>query len=131
VPWRPLAAGSIAIAAALGAAVAWRADAGGPRQVAVPATDTLDGEWLFQVKGCAGCHVAGRGSGYPDLSQAGEWAGERRAGMSAEAYLAESIRDPQAFISPQWMSGDGRPGMPDLTVSEAEIDALVEHLLED
>jgi hypothetical protein len=51
--------------------------------------------------------------------------------MSAEEYVAESIRDPGAFIAPGWDTATGRPAMPDLAVSDAEVDALVAYLLGD
>ena len=46
--------------------------------------------------------------------------------MDAEAYLAESITSPSAFISPA--STFGAP-MPPIAVTSDEVDLLVEHLL--
>jgi mono/diheme cytochrome c family protein len=94
------------------------------------------GSQLFHAKGCAGCHdgpssraVAG---GLPSLADAGRWAGQRRPGVSAEDYLAESMRSPSAFISPAF-SGSAGPttGMPLLRLTEDEIDAIVEYVLGD
>jgi hypothetical protein len=85
---------------------------------------------LFQVKGCATCHTAQSGT-FPDLSEAAAWAGERRPGMTAEEYLAESILDPSAFISPQLAPGNDFLVMPRLNVTDEEVDALVAHLLGD
>jgi mono/diheme cytochrome c family protein len=93
----------------------------------------LDGALLFRTKGCSVCHYgpesAGMGHGeYPDLSDAPRWAGGRREGMSAEEYVRQSILIPAAFKSPAW-HGQLRFGMPTLSVSESEVDALVAYLL--
>lgn len=92
----------------------------------------LVGATLFQAKGCASCHDGPDTSsgffGFPSLKNATEWAGDRRPGMSAAEYLAESMRTPSVFISPEFRSGFG-PGMPDLNLDEAEIVALVAYLL--
>jgi mono/diheme cytochrome c family protein len=87
---------------------------------------------LFRTKGCAACHNGpdtNAEAGFPDLSGARAWAGLRRPGLDASAYLHQSIREPSAFISPAWSGGGGAPGMPQLSVSEAEADALVAYLL--
>ena len=66
----------------------------------------------------------------PDLSDAASWAGDRRPGMSAEDYVAESVRTPGAFISPAFQPiGGPTEAMPLLDVSDAELDALVRYLL--
>lgn len=92
------------------------------------------GATLFQVKGCASCHNGpdskSRVHGIPPLTDASDWAGDRRPGMSAADYLAESMRTPSAFISPEFGGGFGpMTGMPDLNLSDAEIAALVAYLL--
>lgn len=94
----------------------------------------LEGAMLFKAKGCASCHIGpGSSSGMsvgPPLISASDWAGDRRLGMSAANYLAESMRTPSAFISPAFSGGQGpMTGMPDLNLSEAEIAALVAYLL--
>lgn len=92
----------------------------------------LEGAMLFRAKGCASCHVGpGSSSGMsvgPPLIGASDWAGDRRQGMSATDYLAESIRTPSVFISPALSSGS-EASMPDLDLDEAEIAALVAYLL--
>jgi mono/diheme cytochrome c family protein len=94
----------------------------------------VDGRQLFQAKGCAACHgdpgtdVLNDG-GFPSLHAAAVWAGERRRGLTAAAYLAESMRRPEAFISPAWKGGGPTTAMPRLNLTDAEIDALVEYLL--
>jgi len=67
----------------------------------------------------------------PSLVAAWSWAGDRVDGMSADEYVAESIRSPSAFISPSYTSSQGGPGggMPLLRVSDGEIDAIVTYLL--
>lgn len=94
----------------------------------------LVGAMLFQVKGCASCHYGPDSSfgvyGVPPLTEASAWAGDRRPGMSAADYLAESMRTPSVFISPAFRGGFGPlTGMPDLDLDEAEIAALVAYLL--
>lgn len=50
--------------------------------------------------------------------------------MSAAGYLAESIRTPSVFISPEFRGGFGpMTGMPNLNLDDAEIAALVAYLL--
>ena len=94
----------------------------------------LDGATLFRTKGCASCHTgpdttpAARVG--PDLSDAASWAGDRRPGMSAEDYVAESVRAPGAFISPAFRPYGGPTGaMPVLDVADDELDALIAYLL--
>lgn len=96
----------------------------------------LDGAALFRAKGCSSCHngpdTRSFIDGFPDLSDAASFAGSRVPGMSAEDYIAESIKQPGAFISPAFHGGVGPTTfMPTLDVSGAEIDALVAYLLHD
>ena len=105
---------------------------GDPASVGIPA---LVGATLFQIKGCASCHIGSDSSSGmsigPPLTEASAWAGDRRPGMSAADYLAESMRTPSAYISPAFRGGQGpMTGMPDLDLSETEIEALVAYLLE-
>jgi cytochrome c1 len=120
-------------AAIAASVVSWTTDRGGDT-AAAPGGAVLDGASLFQAKGCAGCHSgpdsAAHVSGPPDLRKAASWAGERVPGMTAEDYIAQSIRDPIAVISPAF-TPDGGPttGMPTLALSDAEVEALVDYLL--
>jgi mono/diheme cytochrome c family protein len=95
------------------------------------ASPVIDGADLVHSKGCSSCHqVAGSQpiGGAPSLVDARSWAASRRPGMSAEEYVAESIRAPSTFVSPAW--DDSRDfGMPDLGLTDDEIDALVTFLL--
>ena len=104
--------------------------ADGPTTVEAGAAD---GAQLFRAKGCATCHDGPDGPAqfieFPSLADAPSWAGDRRDGLSAEDYIAQSIRDPGAFISPAWVDGGPVTGMPQLDLTEAEIAAIVDYLL--
>ena len=87
------------------------------------------GALLFQAKGCGGCHtvagVAELASIGPELTHLGESAGERVAGMSAKAYVTQSIREPQAFT----VQGFAADLMPTFELSDAEVESLAAFLL--
>lgn len=134
-----------AIVAAVGGALAWQTEttttviaASPPSTVAAPASadpEPIDGASLFPSKGCATCHDGPSSTaligGFPSLADVPAWAGDRRPPMSAADYLAESIRTPSAFISPAFSGGVGpTDGMPDLRLTQPEIDALVTYLLQ-
>jgi len=81
----------------------------------------LDGETLFQAKGCVGCHQRG------DLGQL--QIGPNLTGLggrATEEYVRQSVTDPQAYLV------DGYQGieMPELSLTEAELDVLIDFLLE-
>jgi cytochrome c551/c552 len=126
-----LAAAAAIVAAAAGV-VSWQAtstvSAGTDHR---PATS---GAELFKAKGCATCHdgpdTTAQFVDFPSLRNAAEWAGNRQPGLSAADYLAESIRTPSVFISPAFVTGGPTSAMPDLAVTDAEVDALVDHLLQ-
>ena len=112
----------------------WNRDDG--RAGAEPPSSTsvaMDGAQLFQARGCAACHDGPDTTAvminFPSLAEAPVWAGERRPGLTAEQYVAESIHSPTAFISPEFRPGGATHGMPDLHLSEAEIEAVVQYLL--
>ncbi|HEX6660001.1 MAG TPA: cytochrome c [Ilumatobacter sp.] len=110
----------------------------GEGEAVADGTTTLDagadGAQLFRAKGCASCHDGPDGTAgfdeFPSLAAARTWAGDRRAGLSAEEYIAQSIRDPGGFISPAWVGGGPVTEMPQLGLTEAEIAAIVEYLLD-
>ena len=130
---RGVGAAVVAVVAAIGAIVGWGTASTQDATRAV-AGDSLSGVTLFRTKGCASCHngseteaIVGIG---PDLSDAASWAGDRRPGMTAEDYVAESVRTPGAFISPAFEPiGGPTEAMPLLDVSDAELDALVRYQL--
>jgi mono/diheme cytochrome c family protein len=122
------AAAAVAAAALSFAAAAVRPDDGD--EATAP-----DGAALFAAKGCASCHdgpdrTSMIGAG-PSLADAPSWAGERIDGVSAEDYLEQSMRSPSAFISPMYRPiGGPSDGMPLLQLSDTEIAAIVDYLLE-
>jgi mono/diheme cytochrome c family protein len=93
-----------------------------------------EGSQLFRAKGCASCHDGPDGHAafdeFPSLADAPSWAADRRSGMSAEEYIGESIREPGAFISPAWVGGGPVTEMPQLRLTDAEIAAIVDYLLQ-
>jgi cytochrome c551/c552 len=90
----------------------------------------LDGQALFVAKGCASCHTGPDSTSEinagPPLVDAAAWAGSRQPGTDAATYLAQSIREPAAFLSP---ARDGDLVMPALAVTSDEVERLVDHLL--
>ncbi|MGH9134270.1 MAG: c-type cytochrome [Ilumatobacteraceae bacterium] len=121
-----------ALLAVAAAWIGWRDDT--PERAR--AASEVDGAALFQAKGCATCHtgpasLAAVGDAFPSLADAAAWAGSRRAGMSAGDYVDESIREPWAFISPEFEPyGGPTTAMPDLGLSAAERAAIVDFLLD-
>jgi hypothetical protein len=98
---------------------------------------TLDGATLFRVKGCSVCHdgpdtLSTYGfQSVPPLVEARTWAGTRRPGVTAAAYLRESVLDPSAFRSPLWRAPDGPlEAMPVLALTGDEVDAIAAYLLD-
>lgn len=130
---------ALALAAALLAAASlfgWQRatpDLAGAPAASPPDATVLDGAVVFRTKGCASCHAA-KGTmppyqfGYPDLTDADAWAGGRRAGLSGEGYIRESVRDPNAVLSPAYRGTSPSP-MPTLPLSDAEVDAVIAYLL--
>jgi cytochrome c oxidase subunit 2 len=101
-----------------------------------PTSDTPQspGELLFLSKGCTGCHsiqgVATTGRVGPDLTSVGRVAGARVEGLSAREYIAQSLAEPQAFVVPGYEATTAG-AMPDFKLTEEEISALVDFLLEE
>jgi cytochrome c oxidase subunit 2 len=88
-----------------------------PGSAAAPQAASLDGASLFVIKGCAACHD---GPGSSSSVDVGPDLGELSA---APAAVRRSIVTPAADIVP------GHAGvMPQLSLSEGEIDVLVEFL---
>jgi cytochrome c551/c552 len=89
------------------------------------------GEELLRGKGgCLVCHKvteAGNERG-PDLRRAMSMAGARRAGVSAEAYLMESLVDPDAFLVPGFPKMMPSALKPPANFSVAEAKAVVAYL---
>jgi cytochrome c2 len=90
------------------------------------------GKTLFYAKGCVSCHTKAAATGSsasvgPSLTGLAARAADRKPGMSAEAYVRESLRTPSAFIVPGY--GNLAFGMPDLGLRDDEIAALSAFLL--
>ncbi|MGH8911548.1 MAG: c-type cytochrome [Acidimicrobiia bacterium] len=125
---RLIAAATIALGLALGVATVAVYET--PSATAPPSTAGVNGETVFRSKGCMMCHVGPgveEGLGVaPDLSTLEEPAGSRVEGLTAAEYLRQSVLDPQAFV----VSGFGGLEMPTLPLTTADVDALVEFLLD-
>jgi cytochrome c oxidase subunit 2 len=89
------------------------------------------GEVLFLTKGCSGCHtisgVSSIGVQGPDLTHLAAIAPERVTGLTAEEYVRQSLRQPQAFVVPEFRGTF--VDMPTLSLSEQEIESLITLLL--
>ncbi len=89
----------------------------------------------FNKGTCIACHTIPNVPGAvgqigPNLSNVGIDGAERREGYTAEDYIRESIKDPQAFISPECPTGPCIPGtMPPLPLEDADIDLIVSYLV--
>ena len=105
-------------------------------RAATPATSApLDGAALFRMKGCSTCHNGPEThsliDGFPSLADVASFAGSREPGLTAQEYVAQSIKEPGAFFSPAFQGGVGpTTHMPTLDVSDAEVDALVAYLID-
>ncbi len=124
---RACAVGAVALAAVTVAF--W-----GSNSPAASSAPVAGGAELFHAKGCASCHdgpdSAARVGGFPPLVDARDWAGQRRPELTAREYLAESINEPDAFISPAFAGGNGPvTAMPNLTLTRNEVDAILDYLL--
>ena len=94
-----------------------------------PAVTTSRGALLFATKGCVGCHThASFPNAHmqvgPDLTAVADRAGNRVAGLDARAYIRQSLREPGAY-----RVADYGAVMPDLRLTDAEIDSLTAFLL--
>ncbi len=97
-----------------------------------------EAEEIILNAGCGSCHRIGAlGEGHkvgPDLSAIGHDAGARVEGMSAQAYIRQSILEPNVFIAPECPNGPCLPNiMPGdysrrLTVEQLNL--VVTYLLE-
>lgn len=90
------------------------------------------GKDLFTSKQCITCHTLAAVPGAvgiigPNLNKIGTDAATRKPGVTAEAYIRESIKDPNAFIAP----GFTAPSLmiPPVPVSDPEITDLVAFLI--
>ena len=76
--------------------------------------DANRGKTLFESKACITCHTlpgiaSATGTVGPPLAGIANTAGTRKPGMSAEAYIRESIENPNAFVVPGFPSPSPMP----------------------
>src|ERR1700704_5620288 len=95
-----------------------------------PAQLVKAGEEIFKTKGtCEICHRIGqKGTRAPDLGGIGARAGKRKPGMSAKAYIIESLLQPSAYIvegSPPIMPAVDKPP---IALNRSEVWALTAFL---
>jgi mono/diheme cytochrome c family protein len=88
------------------------------------------GEGIFKGKGtCTVCHAIGqKGTRAPDLAGVGARAGTRKPGMSAKAYLIESLLDPAAYLVEGYPAIMPRVDRPPIGLNRSELWALVAFL---
>ena len=99
--------------------------------------DGREPEEIIQNAGCGACHKIGAiGEAHkvgPDLTYIGLTAGERVPGMSAEAYIHQSIVEPNAYLAPECPNAPCLPGiMPQnfaTRLSAQQIETMVAFLL--
>lgn len=84
---------------------------------------------LEEQPGCSTCHSLEPGEVIvgPSLAGIGARAGERVEGLSAEEYIEQSIRDPDAYTVEGYDEGT-MPGWDEI-LSDTQIEALVAYLL--
>lgn len=101
-----------------------------PEAAAAPRSDAALGKRLFTEKECVGCHtlsvLANESPRGPNLDRLPEYA--RRAGEPLEAFIRESIVDPDAYVEQGFAAGRMPPNFGELPM--AQIDALVRFLVE-
>lgn len=65
----------------------------------LPEGDPAAGQAIFEGEiGCSGCHVAGAPTTAPAIAGIASRAGGRVDGMSAEAYIRQSIQQPESYV---------------------------------
>jgi cytochrome c oxidase subunit 2 len=86
----------------------------------------------FASNGCGGCHTfkpaGASGNIGPDLDQLKAVAGKRRKGLSAPAYVKQSIEDPRAYTV-KGFPGNVMPTTFKKDIPPKQLDALVQYLL--
>jgi mono/diheme cytochrome c family protein len=96
--------------------------------------DANRGRQLFISKQCTTCHtIAGipeaTGTIGPDQTHIATVAATRKPGMAADAYIRESIKDPAAFIVPDFPAPSNGGMVLPIPVNDAEINDLVAFLM--
>ncbi len=95
-----------------------------------PAQLVKAGEEIFKTKGtCEICHRIGQaGTRAPDLAGVGSRAATRKPGMTAKAYLIESLIQPAAFIVPGYPPIMPAVDKPPIGLNRSELWALTAFL---
>jgi mono/diheme cytochrome c family protein len=95
-----------------------------------PAQLVKAGEEIFKTKGtCEVCHRVGqKGARAPDLAGVGGRAATRKPGMSAKAYLIESLLNPSAYVVEGYPPIMPAVDKPPIGLNRSEIWALVAYL---
>jgi len=88
------------------------------------------GEEIFHTKGtCEICHRIGqKGTRAPDLGGVGARAGKTKPGMSAKAYILESLLQPAAFVVPGYPPIMPEVDKPPIALNRSEVWALTAFL---
>ncbi len=88
------------------------------------------GEEIFHAKGtCEICHAIGRkGTRAPDLAGVAARAATRKPGMSAKAYLIESLLDPGAYLVEGYPNIMPKVDRPPIGLNRSEVWAVVAFL---
>jgi cytochrome c oxidase subunit II len=111
---------------------AWVRDQRGGSAPASGGEAASQGKQLFTEQGCGGCHTladAGTSSSTgPSLDDLRRVAARRKPGMSATAYVRESIVEPDAF-TPKGFSKGVMPNTFRRDLDPEQLDALVKYLL--
>ncbi len=99
------------------------------RAAIAPAAGRDRGVLLFAAKGCIGCHTHAsvpnaRMQVGPDLTTLADRAAARVPGLDAGSYVRQSLREPGAYRVAGYTAV-----MPDLHLSDIEIDSLTAFLL--
>jgi cytochrome c2 len=88
------------------------------------------GEEIYHTKGtCEICHRIGqKGTRAPDLAGVGQRASQRKPGMSAKAYLLESLIKPQAYVVEGYPPIMPEVDRPPIALNRSEVWALIAFL---
>jgi cytochrome c2 len=95
-----------------------------------PAQLVKAGEEIFHTKGtCEICHRIGqKGTRAPDLAGIGGRAGKTKPGMSAKAYIIESLLEPAAYLVPGYPPIMPKIDKPPIALNRSELWALTAFL---
>src|SRR5437660_2724609 len=95
-----------------------------------PAQLVKAGEEIFKTKGtCEICHRIGqKGTRAPDLGGIGARAGKTKPGMSAKAYIIESLLQPSAYIVEGYPAIMPAVDKPPIALNRSEVWALTAFL---